>query len=105
MIITMIAHDNARFNRRNMMNTTTPLDKLKLLAKEYPERAAQIAEAIFKDAKFYTSLETMSNKELADLLLNHVWADMNLWTEKAAIVEAAISRLKGDEPQQPKLDK
>jgi hypothetical protein len=87
-----------------MMNTTTPPDKLKLLAKEHPERAAQIAEAIFKDAKFYTRLETMSNKELADLLLNCVWADMDLWTEKAAIVEAAIDRLRGDELKQQELD-
>jgi hypothetical protein len=79
-------------------------DKLKLLAKEHPKRAAQIAEAIFKDAEFYTHLETMSNKELADLLLNRVWDDMDLWTEKAAIVEAAIDRLRGDELKQQELD-
>jgi hypothetical protein len=39
---------------------------------------------------------TMTNKELAELLLNEVWTDMDIYTRKSDMVSAVIDRLRGD---------
>ena len=42
-------------------------------------------------------LQKLSNEELTDRLLKHVWSDMDICTYEAELVSAAIERLAGSE--------
>jgi hypothetical protein len=76
-------------------------ERLNKLSETHPEQIAKLMSAITADANNRQQLEQMNNAQVGDLLLEHVWADLDMWTWKAAIVEMAIDRLKGieSEPQ------
>ena len=63
------------------------------LTPEQRKRAETLAEEMFISWERQDKLEKLSNKELADLLLNKVWVDISLFGEQSDIVGAAVDRL------------
>ena len=53
-----------------------------------------LAERIVKSAIIDGELAKKTNDEIADLLLEHVWADVETFTAKAGLLEIAIERLR-----------
>ena len=56
----------------------------------------ELTERIAASVNNSKRLETMTNQELADLLMNTVWAGMELFTPKSDLVSAVIDRLRGE---------
>jgi hypothetical protein len=47
--------------------------------------------------KFEGELSGKTNQEIGEMLRDRVWAEMNVFSTEAAIIEAAIDRLLGEE--------
>lgn len=58
------------------------------------ERTATFIESIRAEAERLEEIQAMDTDELADLLMDGVWSTLKIGTEEAAIVEAAIDRLR-----------
>jgi hypothetical protein len=67
--------------------------RLEQVVKEHPERIEKLIATITADANNMQQLETMSDEQIAKLLIEHVWSDLDMWTWKSAIVEVAAERL------------
>lgn len=57
--------------------------------------AIELWEAMCKSNDVEKELATTSNDELADLLMNHVWAQMDMFSPASTLVEVVIERLRG----------
>jgi hypothetical protein len=59
--------------------------------------------ALWKDliasCNIANELEGKTNSELADLLLNHVWADKNIVSAQSALIEEVIQRLRKEKTE------
>lgn len=51
---------------------------------------------IIRSVEAHNRLEKMSNKEIGDLLMHHIWADLPLTDARSALLSVAIDRLKGE---------
>ena len=51
---------------------------------------------IFDQAEIEARLRTMSNQQLANLLLNHVWAEMDSTKPQSVLLSVVIDRLQGE---------
>ena len=51
-------------------------------------------EMIFGQAEVADKLRTMSNQELANLLLNYVWSDMDVTRPQTTLVGVVLDRLR-----------
>ena len=58
------------------------------VSKEFP------AQRIIRSAEIDSILERLSPSEIADLLLDRVWAGMDMLSTESAIVSAAIELLR-----------
>ena len=57
-------------------------------------RKEEIASMVFGFGDVGVKLKRLTNEELARKLLDHVWADMEVFSGKSAIVAEAIERLR-----------
>ena len=67
---------------------------------EREKRTEYVTQAVVESAHLVSALKQMSNAELANLLLEQVWADLYVWSPASDIVGEAIRRLQGE----PTLD-
>ena len=58
------------------------------------ERSAEVMGRLLADMAIQDRLATKSGAELADLLIEHVWADAEMLSPKAALIEACADRLR-----------
>ena len=56
--------------------------------------AAKFALNLAKSIERLPSIITMSDEQLADALIEKVWANMNCFTEEADLVDEAVNRLR-----------
>ncbi len=57
----------------------------------------EIVERMLASFESQEKLEAMTNAELADVLMNKVWANMELFTPESDLIGAVIDRLRGEE--------
>jgi len=69
----------------------------KELTPEQKERLAKFADALFTCTEIEKKLQNKSNKELARLLVDHVWADTILFSFEDALIGVIVDRLTGEE--------
>lgn len=53
-------------------------------------------DALSESVKRGKEFGTMTNAELADLLMNKIWATMELFTFESDLIQAVIDRLRGE---------
>ena len=63
------------------------------LSPEATEKALNLYDEISKAINIHNKLETMSNKELAQVLLLDVWAELPIWSTFSSLIEEVIDRL------------
>ncbi|MFH1560482.1 MAG: hypothetical protein ABID84_03625, partial [Chloroflexota bacterium] len=61
---------------------------------ERAERARELAQSLFQSVKIAKALGALTNTEIANLLRDHVWANMVIFSPQADLVKEAIERLK-----------
>lgn len=62
------------------------------------ERAAEAVAALFRCADVNAELSKRTNHEIADLLIEHVWAYAEITSPLAVLLEQAIDRLRASPP-------
>lgn len=68
------------------------------------EQEVQVVEDILRSVETEKKLGEKSDSEIADLLLEHVWYEMDVWSPHADLVEAAIERLRGGQVEVVSLE-
>lgn len=66
------------------------------LPDELLEKATKNIAALIKNFEYAETLKALTNGEIADLLLNFVWAELNITGKESAIVQEAIDRLNSE---------
>ena len=56
----------------------------------------EVASRIFKSTTRYYKLNELTDKELAEKLMNDVWDKMELFTYKSDLVQVIIDRMSGE---------
>ena len=56
----------------------------------------EVASRIFKSTTRYNKLNELTDKELAEKLMNDVWDKMELFTYKSDLVQVIIDRMSGE---------
>ncbi len=54
----------------------------------------ETAEKIFQSCEVITELEKLTNLQLSDLLMETVWAELNIFSPHSDLIMEAIERLK-----------
>lgn len=62
-----------------------------------PEKIDKFVHMFTYSLKVHHELIAISDKELSELLINEVWADIPVFSRKSAIVNEAIERLEKSE--------
>lgn len=57
---------------------------------------AQIAKDIKQSCITIERLGELSNQEIANLLIEHIWADFDIFSPESDLLEEAIERLKDE---------
>jgi hypothetical protein len=69
-------------------------DSVRIRPVPSPERRAEVAEALFECFDAEKALEAKTNAELADLLVEHVWGNLNMFGSHSILIGEAIERLR-----------
>lgn len=56
----------------------------------------ELIDALIESAKRGDKFDSMTNEELADFLMNEVWANMGLFSPESDLIQALIDRLRGE---------
>lgn len=74
------------------------LEQIKARIAELPEKQgallADLVKRISDYADYAETLESLSDKEIGDLLITGIWGELPMFSPKSALLEEAISRLK-----------
>ncbi len=57
----------------------------------------ELIRVLLDSAKTKQNFSSMTNEELAGLLISEIWADIDLFTPESDLLSAVIDRLRGDE--------
>lgn len=61
------------------------------------DRLVKFVENLVESAKRTERFRAMTNEELADLLQNKVWAEVNIFSHDSDLLGVIIDRLRGEE--------
>ena len=64
----------------------------------------KFVQALYASGDRQNGIHAMKNDELANALLNKIWADMNIGSEKSDLVDEAIVRLRAAQQPTPAED-
>ena len=72
----------------------TPNERINVRSEASAEQKAEVFAQLMVSVDAENALEKMSNDEIADLLLNHVWGEVNIFSPKSALLSVVVERLR-----------